>query len=619
MATIISHALVLPDQDFSQWYQAAQLYIQKFPRLAVIRSPKGFDHIRRIYPAVVRVDVIRANTPAELGTALSARISTNDRYGERINAGAHIDDRFVLDFPVSLGGARIVGAFNTDMGEGKKLEGVFISAPRGTQVKAGVGGVVATVIRQQTALGYGEYVQISTNFKGQAYLVTYAGLQNISAQPGQNVASGAAIGQSGGDMIRLVVQTPGRGLSGYQLPDVIDPTPLIYWEGLRLRSASGGVRIREKPGTQFNVLATAFPTDYLEPMEQHGRTLLKIGQQDQWTLVRTPGGIEAYAAAWLLTTMDLDEVLEIFPGVNPVGINLDLTHPLGKPAASRLGRMGWVRLPYSVSYNPDNNTYGNQDLDAAYRRYQPLLRQYASAGYKVMLVLTHQTYGEGAGYVWPQMTDNNWREFAVRFGQVVGRVARQYAGQNLVHAYQIWNEMDAPEGAAASVTFSPQVYAAILGESIRAIRAVDRNIFIITGGHTSGPGNGPNYARATLASLPSGVLPDGIASHPYGRGPNASIYAPFGSIDDEIRGYAAVMPERPIWITEWGVLDRPGDNPADIARYAVDFITYLRTRYSGRVATAIWYAWAQGMHNGYGLVGADDQPRQPLHDQFLRA
>jgi hypothetical protein len=79
------------------------------------------------------------------------------------------------------------------------------------------------------------------------------------------------------------------------------------------------------------------------------------------------------------------------------------------------------------------------------------------------------------------------------------------------------------------------------------------------------------------------------------------------------------MPERPIWITEWGVLDRPNDNPADIARYAVDFITYIRTRYSGKVATAIWYAWAQGMHNGYGLVGADDQPRQPLYDQFLRA
>lgn len=642
MAATISHALVLPDKDFNLWYQAAQPYVQKFPRVSVIRSPAGFnlnryrnitavnapavwmnnnpvEHIRRVYPAVVRVDVIRANTPAELSAALATRISTTDRYGEKINNGAHLDDRFVLDMPVALGGARITRAFNSDMGDGKKLEGVMLAASRGTPIKAGMSGVIATVIRQQTALGYGEYVQISTSFKGQSYLVTYAGLQNISVQSGQNIVSGAPLGQSGGDAIRLVVQAPGRGLSGYQLPDVVDPTTMIYWEGLRLRSISGGVRIREKPGTQFNILATVFPTDYLEPMEQHGRTLLKVGQEDQWTLVRTPGGIEAYAAAWLLTTLDLDEVLEVFPGVSPVGMNLDLTHPLGKPAASRLGGLGWVRIPYNVSYNPTNNTYGNQDLGAAYNRYLPFIRQYANAGYKVMLVLTHQTFGEGAGYVWPNMNDNNWTEFAGRFGTVVGNVVRQFAGQNLIHAYQVWNEMDAQGSAHASVTMSPQNYAKILGESIRAIRTVDRNTFIITGGHTSGPGNGPNYARATLAALPTGVRPDGIASHPYGRGANSSIYAPFGSIDDEINGYAAVMPERPIWITEWGVLDRPNDNPADIARYAVDFITYIRTRYSGKVATAIWYAWAQGMHNGYGLVGADDKPRQPLYDQFLRA
>jgi hypothetical protein len=642
MASTISHALVLPDKDFNLWYQAAQPYVQKFPRVSVIRTPAGFnlnryrnitavltpavwmndnpvEHIRRVYPSVVRVDVVRANTPAELGAALNARVAANDRYGETMNPTSHIDDRFVLDFPVALGGARIIGAFNSDVGSGKKLEGIFIAAPRGIQVKVGIGGVVATVIRQQTALGYGEYVQISTTFKGQSYLVTYAGLQNISAQSGQNLAPGAAIGQSGGDMIRLVVQTPGRGLSGYQLPDVVDPTPLIYWEGLRLRSASGGVRIREKPGTQFNILATVYPTDYLEPMEQHGRTLLKVGTQDQWTLVRTPGGIEAYAAGWLLTTLDLDEVLEVFPGVSPVGMNIDFTHPLGKPAPSRLGRLGWVRFAYNVSFNPANGSYGNQDLNAAYQRYLPFIRQYANAGYKVMLALTHQTFGEGAGYVWPNMNDNSWRDFSVRFGQVVGSIARQFAGQNLVHAYQIWNEMDAPGGAAASVTMSPQNYAKILGESIKAIRDVDRNTFIITGGHTSGPGNGPNYARATLAALPTGVRPDGIASHPYGRGAGQSIYAPFGSIDDEINGYAAVIPERPIWITEWGVLDRPNDNPADIAKYATDFITYIRTRYSGKVATAIWYAWAQGMHNGYGLVGADDQPRQPFYDQFLRA
>ncbi|NWF67863.1 MAG: cellulase family glycosylhydrolase [Chloroflexi bacterium] len=642
MPKVISHALVLPDRDFNQWYQAAQAYIQKFERVAVIRSPRGFnlnrfrnitavaapavwmsdnavEHIRRVYPAVVRVDVVRATTPEELRSALAARVAANDRYGETINSGRHLDDRFVLDWPVSAAGSRIVQGFNSDLGDGKRLEGLMIAAPRGTQVKAGIGGVVATVIRQQTALGFGEYVQISTNFRGQAYLVTYAGLQNISVQAGANVSSVSAIGQSGGDAIRLVVQTPGRGLGGYQLPDVVDPTPLIYWEGLRLRSISGGLRIREKPGTQFNVLTTVFPIDFLEPMEQHGRTLLKIGQQDQWALVRAPNGIEAHAAAWLMTTLDMDDVLEVFPGVNPVGINLDVVHPLGKPRPERLGRMGWVRLPYNVSYNPDNNTYGNTDIEGAFRRYQPYIRQYAAAGYKVMLVLTHQTFGEGAGYVWPQMGDNDWRGYAARFGQVVGQVARQFAGQNLVHAYQIWNEQDAPHGAGSSVTLSPQNYAAILAESIRAIRGVDRSALILTGGHTGGPVAGPNYARATLAALPAGVAPDGIATHPYGRGVTVGVpYAIFGHIDEEIRNYGAIFPERPLWITEWGVLDRPDDNPADVTRYASEIINYVRARYAGKIATLLWYAWAQGMHNGYGLVGTNDQPRQPLYDQFTR-
>jgi murein DD-endopeptidase MepM/ murein hydrolase activator NlpD len=643
MPKVISHALVLPDRDFNNWYQAAQPYVRKFERVAVIRSPAGYNlnryrnitavmtpnvwmndnpvtHIRRVYPAVVRVDVIRANTPTELANALATRINTNDRYGENIDPSSHINDRFVLDFPVSISGARIIKPFNADIGEGKKNEGVWIAAPRGTTVKAGIGGVVATVIRQQTALGYGEYVQISTTFNGQAYLVTYAGLQNISVQSGANVKTGDPLGQSGSDFIRLVVQTPGRGLSGYQLPDVADPTSLIYWEGLRLRSESGGVRIREKPGTQFNILATVFPVDFLEPMERHGRTLSKVGQAGEWVLVRTPGGIEAYAAAWLLTTIDLDEVVEVFPGVNPVGMNLDLMHPLGKPTPDRMRGLGWVRFPYNISYNPDNNTYGNVDVDAAFRRYKPFIQQYAAAGYKVMVVLTHQTFGEGAGYVWTQMTDNDWRNFAQRFGQIVRRVAQSYAGQNLIHAYQIWNEMDAPQGASASVTMPPQSYAGILAESIRQIRAVDSTVKIITGGHTGGPGNGANYARATIAALPAGILPDGIANHPYGRGPNPnSIYTPFGHIDDEIRAYGAVLPERPLWITEWGVLDRQNDNPADIARYATEFTSYLRTRYSGRIATAIWYAWAHGMHNGYGLVDGNSQPRQPLYDQFLRS
>ncbi len=63
--------------------------------------------------------------------------------------------------------------------------------------------------------------------------------------------------------------------------------------------------------------------------------------------------------------------------------------------------------------------------------------------------------------------------------------------------------------------------------------------------------------------------------------------------------------------------DAPGEPPAAISKYAGEFVKRLKGKYRGRVASAMWYAWAQGMHNGYGLVAENDQPRDPFYKQFL--
>jgi murein DD-endopeptidase MepM/ murein hydrolase activator NlpD len=633
----VSHALVLPDQNFAQWLDATRAYTAKFERIVVVRSPAGFNlnrfrnvsavqapsvwlnndataHIRRIYPMVVRVDVLATSTPAPLKALLDARAAANDRFGERTNQDGHLRDRFVLDFPVSAMGSRIVRPFNADIG--RRHEGIDINAAQGTAVKACAGGRVVTVSRTSNNLGYGEFVQISTVFNGQTLLVTYAGLQSITTPVGSEVSLGQAFAQVGAaGTIKLVVQAPGRGQSGYALPDIVDPTPLIYWDGLRLRGVADGLRLREQPGTQFRVLTQVDTIDALEPLELHGRVLNKVGQSNLWVQVRAGNGVEGHAAGWLTTTYDLDE--NSWELGNPLGVNLDFMMARGRPAANRLRGLGWVRLAYNVSRGT-----GNQDLTAALNFHLPQLQQYAAAGYKIMLVLGHQTYGEGAGFVWEQMNDTRWRnEFTPRFVNVVRTIAGQLAGRGLVHCYQIWNEMDAPPQSVASVKMSPQAYGYLLGQTAAAIRAVDGAPRIITGGHTAGPANGPAYARAALtaAAQSGGLLPDGIATHPYGRGaPNTSTpYAPFGSIEEEIRAYAAIMPDRPVWLTEWGVLDRPQDTPQQIAQYANEIISFVRGRYSARVAALIWYAWAQGMHNGYGLVDANDQPRPPLHGLFV--
>jgi hypothetical protein len=626
----VAQALVLPDQD---WYRAAEAYVKFFGRILVVRPDSNLNryrnvtvvqapgvwpndnalaYIRHTYRNVVRVDTIPAKTPTRLQKVLQQRISQNDRYGAKQNGDGHIDVRFVVHWPVDSLPARIVIPFDDDIGNGQRSEGVVIDTPAGTLVRASIAGTVAAVARQATALGYGQYVQIGTIHQGKHYLVTLAHLKDITVSSGQAVKAGDVIGSAEGSRIKLVVQSPGRGLDGYRLPHVIDPTELIYWNSLRLRAIDNGLRVRTGPSTAFDIVTVVNANDDLETLELHGRALVKAERESQWINVRTPDGRSGYSAGWFLQAV----APELIDQRRLTGVNIDRDHPLGRPKPDRLGGMGWVRFVYNVSYNPQTKTYGNTDLALTQARYKAFIEQYAHAGYKVMMVFTHQTYGEGAGFNWNQMDDHQWLALTVRFAEMVREIAGQYG--DLIDAYQIWNEQDAPPGANSSVPMLPGDYAFLLGESIRAIRSADRETKIITGGHVSGPGAGVEYARSVLRALPPGIVPDGIAFHPYGRGVSASPYAPFGHIDETIERFGKLLPDKRLWITEWGVLDHPTDAPKAVAQYAGEVVRRVRIRYPGRVAALLWYAWAQGMHNGYGLVGGDDQPRQPLYGEFIR-
>jgi hypothetical protein len=261
---------------------------------------------------------------------------------------------------------------------------------------------------------------------------------------------------------------------------------------------------------------------------------------------------------------------------------------------------------------------GSTDLNAAYNVIAPHIERYQRAGLRVILVLTHQTYGEGQGFVWTQMNTDKWRQLTARYTDFARQIAGRFVGRDLI--YQVWNEQDtAASGGASAVPMPAGDYGYLLAETIKAIRAADTRATVITGGHISGPASGAAYLRAALKALPANLRLDGAACHPYGRGVPGSKYAPFGSIDDEIDAYSAILPGAKVWITEWGVLDRPNDPAGDVADYATGFIQRVKRLYLGKTAAACWYAWADGMHNGYGLVDASDKPKQPLYDRYLRA
>lgn len=298
----------------------------------------------------------------------------------------------------------------------------------------------------------------------------------------------------------------------------------------------------------------------------------------------------------------------------PLGVNVDYRYPGGFPDVEALGDITWMRLIYSISYNPRDGTFGNTDVDLAIENYRDQIADYSQSGRKVMLVLTHQTYGEGAGYIWENMTPDDWSSLTASLSAIAGQVAARYVGQGVVSAYQVWQEPDSRPGAVAAVPVPAVEYAKMFSEVYRAIRAVDMETPVITGGLVSA---NPIYLRSMLAALPDDVRPDGIAIHPYGRGGRAgSPYGTFGSIGQLIDSYKAIAPEIPIWITEWGVWDRQSDPASDIQAYAEDFMATLNADYGDIVRAAIWYAWTDGMGFSYGLVDSDSEPREPLYSWF---
>jgi len=635
----ISHAFVLPDRDFNQWFNVLRPYLKAFERVAVVRSPAGNDlnryrtvtavqapltwfqddalnHIRRIYPSVVTIDVIKAETPEQLAPLLTRRINRKDRYGEKDNNPQHIFTRFVLEWATNHRPMSLKATYNDKPAGGELNESMDILTEKNADVLCAASGTVIAIRGSNNEFGYRSHIQIETFIDGEQFITTYEGTKEYKVKLRDKVTIGQEIAKCRNRRLRIIVQNPpNEGVDIFKLKNIVNPRDYIYIQGLRVRPISDGLRVRSLPSLDGTIVGKIYTWDLVEPLEHHGRAIEKMGVQDKWIKVRLLDGTEGYTAAWYVEATTKIDGSEVFLGVNPVGVNLDVHHTKGTPDPSQLGELGWVRFGYNVS-----NGTGSEDINAALQRYLPIMQQYRQAGYRIIFTTSHQTYGEGKMeyWPWPNMTDAKWITLTDRFADMMNKIARQWASRDIISAWQIWNEQDAPIGATSSVPMQPHNYTRMFARVYQAIRTEDSSVQILTGGFTGGPDNGAAYARKVVENLPSNAKPNGIAFHPYGRGVNGHpIYTQFGHIDASILAYSAVMSNNPLWITEWGVLDRPDDDPKEIAKYALSFIQYLKARYPGKIATMIWYAWAQGMHNGYGIVDKNGKARPPLTSSFL--
>lgn len=528
-----------------------------------------------------------------------------------------------VQYPSTARPARITRKFTAPGSANRPHEGVDLFAPRGTAIIAGAAGEVVRVVTSNDQYNYGSYVAVVTKRGGEKVRVLYTNIEAITVGVGAMVSLGQVLGRSKGDSIKLVIQAPkGNPYPQFPLKYVAHPKNHLMMPRLRLKPTDNRLRLRREPNTSSQVVGFVNQWHLLETPDNDYKVLRHIGKEGKWLRVVNPfnEAETVYAAAWFLKAISLNDPKEGIPGIPINGINLDRFHPLGTPPAAPLARIGWVRLLYNMSYNPDNNSYGNTDLNATRSRYLPIVQRYANNGNKVILIFNHQTYGEAQGFNWNQMSPGQWDNLISSFVFYVRQIAQQWAGTGLVYAYQIWNEQDSPPTNQAAVPVPANVYAKLFTQTARAIRAVDPNVKIITGGHVTGTELGVSYARAALSQIPGDATPDGIAVHPYLTGPKDSPFSYFGTINATIRKWSGLLPDTPLWFTEWGILDRQGDD--SIAGAATDFasgfIDICLNEFRGMVACAVWYAWADTMHNGYGLVRSDSSPRQPLYNRFLR-
>ena len=114
--------------------------------------------------------------------------------------------------------------------EGVDLAGLLNGQP--VQVRAAQAGVVSSVNSHPT--GFGNHIIIRHDWPdGHTYYTWYAHLSQMTVSQGQEVSIGQPIGITGesgnatGIHLHLSLQHIGHGLSGYVIPDVVDPLPFL--------------------------------------------------------------------------------------------------------------------------------------------------------------------------------------------------------------------------------------------------------------------------------------------------------------------------------------------------------------------------------------------------------
>jgi len=125
-------------------------------------------------------------------------------------------------------------------------------------------GTVDVVFSSQD--GYGTEARVKSTNHGNVFYHRYAHLDKLYVATGQAVKIGEPIGEIGdtgnayGEHVHINLEVPGFGLSGYTVPNVVDPWPYCYQGGYSLPPIT--------ISTQYDVYRYIFPDVQYGPMTE---------------------------------------------------------------------------------------------------------------------------------------------------------------------------------------------------------------------------------------------------------------------------------------------------------------------------------------------------------------
>lgn len=274
--------------------------------------------------------------------------------------------------------------------------------------------------------------------------------------------------------------------------------------------------------------------------------------------------------------------------------------------------LDWVRFPFKAADKI-------RSLADSFAEYDPIVESYANKGISTLFILNQQTV---AGRHAPWKGGGDWTFYASRFASAAGEIAAHYRYLGDKIAYEIWNEGDNQKTPWVSVYVPPKRFAPLLWRTAGAIRVVSPQSKIVFGGLSTDYKDAGAYVNQVRRTLGGDLPVDAVGIHPYGRWPARRPFRNwgYGKLADALKRFGEKVPDKPLWITETGIVggDKPlpEKNHPEVARFMRDLFTTVAQKHATQVPVVIWFAWSDNMNNA-GIVRGDGQVKSKIFDAFV--